>query len=113
MTKINVNGKEYLLTGNSISISGNGNIIVDGEKIDTKDSKIINVSIEGTVQELKMESGVINIKGNVTNISNNCGDIEIEGNVYGSVHTVSGDIECGRVEGTVYTVSGDIRTFNK
>ena len=104
---VSINGKTYY--GNSISVS-KGKVIIDGQNVTPEDTKIINISVEGNIEELKVDyCEKITIKGNAKNITTQSGDIELSGNIEGGVQTMSGDIECGNIGGGVNTMSGDIK----
>lgn len=120
---ISINGKTYF--GSSISIKRN-KIVIDGKVIEDDDQKQINITINGDIQTLDVDScEKINITGNVdqlrtisgdvrvngvsNSVSTTSGDVGVEGNVGGSVTTVSGDVDVeGNINGSVKTVSGDI-----
>ena len=122
---IKLNGKTY--RGNSIQISGN-KVIIDGVVQDTDEKeKIINISVEGDIQNLEVDyakdikitgnvrtvqtsSGDVVIGGSVeNNIQTSSGDVEVDGAVGGGIQTSSGDVKCGAVAGNVKTNSGNIR----
>ena len=106
MNYININGKVITSKGN-ISISGN-KIIIDGAD-QTPDSKVINIQIDGDVQNLKVDyCERITISGNVGDLQTTSGDVEC-GNVNGDVTSTSGDIECNNVGRGVKTTSGDVK----
>ena len=105
MAQIIINGKSYV--GNSISISKN-QIIVNGTKI-VEDSKIINISIEGNVDSLNVDScEKVVVHGFVHSVSTMSGDVECL-DVKKDVKTMSGSVECGNVSGDVSTASGDVK----
>jgi hypothetical protein len=123
MSSITINGNTY--SGNNIVVT-NGKVFVNGKDV-TPDSKHITITVEGNVDEIKVDvcSGV-SILGNVKNINTTSGDVivtgevsgsvettsgdvEIGGNVTGNVETTSGDVECQNISGSVSTVSGDIK----
>lgn len=102
---ISINGDN--ISGRSINISGN-KIIIDGKDV-TPDSKIINISITGDVDNLDVDyCQKIEVIGNVNKLSSTSGDISVSGNVSNSLKTTSGDIECGNVSGDIVTTSGDV-----
>lgn len=105
MSTIRINNNSYV--GNSVVIT-NGKIIIDGKDV-TPNSKEINISIEGDINELKVDAcNKVSVTGNVKNVSTKSGDIEVTGNVEGSIQTMSGDVECGNVGGSISTMSGDV-----
>lgn len=103
----------------------NNRIYIDGDEV-TPDAKNINISVEGNIAELDIDScGALTINGNVDTIragsadididgdvivvTTASGEIDIRGSVNKSVTSASGDIEVrGHVYGNVSTMSGDI-----
>jgi|TARA_R110000851_G_scaffold47424_1_gene115033 hypothetical protein len=120
---ITINGKSYV--GNNVTVRNN-KVIVDGKVWDDKDTKEINITIDGSVDQLEVDaanqikvngnvnklrtsSGDVEVSGNVeAGITTSSGDVEIGGTVGGNVKTMSGDVECGKVSGSVSSMSGDI-----
>ena len=120
---ITVDGNRY--EGNSLLITSDGVIIVDGE-VKGQGSKILNISIQSEhIDSLEVESGSIMVEGDVGRVKTTHGDVEvtgdvsggietvhgdvgISGNVTGDVKTTQGDIECRKIEGSASTVQGDI-----
>ena len=102
---VTINGKSY--TGNTISISGDGDVIIDGVKKDTPLVGKIDVVVNGDINTLDHKSGNIQAN-NVNSVKTISGDVVVNGQVGGDVTTVSGDVACGDVSGNVKTVSGDI-----
>lgn len=106
MGSITINGNSYV--GNSIVVS-NGKVIIDSKDM-TVDGKQINITINGNINDLKVDScEKISVKGNVGSIKTTSGDVDIVGDVSGSVQTMSGDVDCSNIEGSVSTMSGDIK----
>jgi hypothetical protein len=106
MSTITINGNTY--SGNSIVVT-NGKVIVNGKDV-TPDSKEINISVQGNIDELKVDvCSKVSVTGNTKNVSTKSGDIDIAGNVEGSIQTMSGDVDCGNVAGSISTMSGDIK----
>ena len=108
------------ITVNGVTISGSGNIVIDGSNIRVgnnvvsfdaiTDSRNINVVINGDVENLSTMSADVIVHGNAGDVESKSGDITVEGEVRGDVESVSGDIDVkGSVCGRVKTVSGDIR----
>ena len=120
---INKNGRTMIIHGdyvrgqkiNSMVING-GKITIDGKplsELDREDDKIINITIEGDVERLEIDTCTnIHVKGDAKRIKTNMGDIEIHGNVDGDVHTNMGSITCGKVSGDCHTNMGSIRQNN-
>lgn len=109
MSSVTINGKTYI--GNNIIVS-NGKIIID-EKNVTSDDKVINITVNGNIDSLKVDTcNKLEIIGNVTNVNTVSGDVDINGDVSGSIQTVSGDVKCKNVGGSINTLSGDINHNN-
>jgi hypothetical protein len=106
MSTIRINNNSYV--GNSVVIT-NGKIIINGKDV-TPDSKEINISVEGNIDELKVDAcNKVSITGSVKNIATKSGDVEVTGDVDGSIQTMSGDVYCGHVQGSISTMSGDVK----
>lgn len=109
MSSVTINGKTYI--GNNIIVS-NGKIMVDGKNV-TSDDKVINITVNGNIDSLKVDTcNKLEIIGNVTNVNTVSGDVDINGDVNGSIQTVSGDVKCNNVSGSINTLSGDINHNN-
>lgn len=105
MSTITINGNTYF--GNSIVVT-NGKIIIDGKDA-TPESKEINISVQGDINELKVDvCNKVSVKGNAKHVSTKSGNIDVSGNVEGSIQTMSGDVDCGNVAGSISTMSGDV-----
>lgn len=106
--KVTINGKTFECNG-SLNIDGNGNVVINGNKVDTIESKIINVVVLGSVGSLQNTSGNVIIEGNVSEgIKTVSGDVRVNGKITGNVQTVSGDVKSESISGNVKTVSGNI-----
>jgi hypothetical protein len=106
MSTITINGKTF--SGNYIVVT-NGKVFVNGEDV-TPDSKEINISVEGNIDELKVDAcKKVSVNGNVGKVKTTSGDVDITGDVNGGIQTVSGDVDCGNVAGSISTVSGDVK----
>jgi len=102
---ITINGKSY--KGNSITII-NDKVIIDGKEVET-DEKTINITVEGSITKLKVDScNTLEVGGDVHKLTTMSGDVEVSGNVTGSIETMSGDVDCGDVGGGIETMSGDV-----
>lgn len=104
-----INGRTY--TGGSISIMGDGTVIIDG--VVQEGAQLvgpINVTVNGDVESLRTVSGDITVNGSTGSIQSTSGNVQVGGDVSGNVQTVSGDVSCNKVEGGARTVSGDIKT---
>ena len=108
MSVIKINQKTY--RGRNIQISGN-RVIIDGKEVKDEDQKIINITVEGDLEKLNVESAeTVIVKGNVNGDAKTMsGDLEVGGDVTGNVKTMSGDVRCGNIGGKVKTMSGDIK----
>lgn len=104
-----INGVSY--AGNNISVVGN-KVIIDGKEQtgSTGDDKIVNITVNGDIHELKVGNAAdVIVTGNCEIVSVQNGNVAITGYVGGDVNNVNGDIRCGSVHGSVKTVNGDIR----
>lgn len=117
---IHINHSKTVYVGSLMGLTfRNGKLIANGVNIDefekaTKDQKVINITIEGSVGHLDVDScTTIVVQGTANHVKTNMGDINVEGNVEGDVHTNMGDINCGNVEGDCTTNMGDIRRVAK
>jgi DUF4097 and DUF4098 domain-containing protein YvlB len=101
-----INGKSY--HGSSINIV-NGQVVVDGKTLDQVDgSAPINVTIQGSCGEIRLDQGDIVVAGDVDgDVQTGQGDIDCRA-VHGSCQTDQGDIRCGAVGGSCTTGMGDI-----
>ena len=103
---------------NSIQISGNnitriGNkLIIDGQEIDlNKPQQIINITINGNVENLDVPVlGTVNIQGDCKSVDITNGSINIQGSVSCDVKTVNGSIKANSILGKCSTVNGSIKT---
>lgn len=107
--KVVINAKVIETNGKSLSIDGNGNVIIGGNIVNTIEDKKIEVLITGDVENLQTTSGNISVDGNVSkNVKTVSGNVRVSGEISGDVQTVSGDIKSEKILGSVKTVSGDI-----
>lgn len=107
--KVTVNGNVFQTNGGSLSIDGNGNVIINGETVLNIESKNIEVNIVGDVGNLQTTSGDIKVEGTVKgSVKTVSGDVQVNVGVTGDVQTVSGDVESPQISGNVKTVSGNI-----
>ncbi len=109
MSIISING--VTITGNSKSvIISNGKIIIDGKDV-TPDSKEINITVNGNIEQLKADScNTITITGDVKTIQTQSGSVDVTGSINGSVSTMSGSVDCGGdIGGSVSTMSGNVK----
>ena len=106
MSIITINGNTF--SGSNIIVT-NGKVLINGKDV-TPDSKEINISVVGNIEQLKVDAcNKVSVEGNVQSISTKSGDVEVSGDVDGSISTMSGDVDCGHVKGSVSTMSGDIK----
>jgi len=106
MSTITINGNTY--SGNSVVVT-NGKVLINGKDV-TPESKDINISVEGNIEELKVDAcNKVSVTGSVKNIATKSGDVDVTGDVDGSIQTMSGDVDCGHVQGSVSTMSGDVK----
>ena len=106
MSTITINGVTYQ-GGNSIVAIGN-KVLIDGKDV-TPDAKVININVDGNVDELTVDyCQKIVINGNANNVRTSSGDVECK-DVTGSINSTSGDIEAGNIGGNINTTSGDVR----
>jgi DUF4097 and DUF4098 domain-containing protein YvlB len=86
----------------------NGKVLVNGKEI-TTDGKKINISIEGNVENLQVDScDKIIINGDVGRLQTTSGDV-ILNECKGDIKTTSGDVECHGDCQSINTVSGDVK----
>lgn len=105
MASVTINGVSYV--GNSISISDD-KVVIDGVvQAALQTDRIVNVALNGDVENLKLTSGSVKVAGNAGSVSTTSGDITCM-DVGGSVSTVSGNVTARNISGKVSTVSGDI-----
>jgi hypothetical protein len=104
---ITVNGVTY--TGKNITIK-NGKVQIDGNDVTPKDEKVINITVEGNINDLKVDAcESCLITGNVKKVNTGSGDVSITGCCDGDIDTGSGDVEvAGNCGGDIDTGSGDV-----
>jgi len=103
---VSIGDKTY--RGNNIVVT-NGKVFIDGKEADTSDQKTINITVEGNVETLKVDScESVTVTGNAGSVQTSSGMVKIDGHVNGSVQTMSGSVKCGPVSGNINTMSGDI-----
>jgi len=102
-----INGATF--NGSTLNISG-GRVIVNGKDVTPTDTKEINITINGNVDELEVDAcSKISITGDVGNIKTVIGNVDVKGTVNGSIHTVNGNVNCGPISGNVSTTNGNIQ----
>jgi hypothetical protein len=104
---ITINGKTY--QGNNLQITGN-RVYIDGKPVDQEeDEKTINISVDGDIQTLKVDScNQIDVTGNCKSVNSTNGNIQVKGNIEGDVVNKNGNIVCRNVSGSVTTKNGNI-----
>jgi hypothetical protein len=103
-----INGRQINASGRSVSVV-NGNVIIDGRRIDVEPASVYNIVVEGNVEEVSGDFAKIEVKGNAESIKTMSGSARVEGAVAGSVSTMSGSVSVrGSVGGSVSTMSGNI-----
>lgn len=101
-----INGQSY--SGNNVTIQG-GVVTVDGVRQgESLKEKILNITINGRVDNLTTTSGNVTVNGSCDEIETVSGSISC-GEVNGSVETVSGSVKAEVIHGNVRTVSGSIK----
>ena len=104
---ITVGGIKY--QGNNLTITREGDVLIDGELKFVASGPQVNVEIKGDINELTLDKGYVTIQGDVNSIETKSGDVKVGNDVFNGLHTVSGDVEIGgNVDGNVTTVSGDV-----
>ena len=104
MSQIIINEKSF--SGRNVIINNN-KVIVDGIDV-TPDTKEINISVEGNINELTVDvCKTINVNGNVHELQTTSGDVQCN-DVNNGIKTTSGDVECNNVTGNIQTTSGDV-----
>ena len=102
---ITINGETYI--GNSVTIN-NGKVTINGNDV-TPDSKTITISINGNINDLKVDRCVsIDVEGDDGNLKATSGNVNVTGNVTDSIQSTSGNIKCNDVGGSIKTTSGKI-----
>jgi hypothetical protein len=90
----------------------NGVVYIDGKRVDDDEmgpEKTFNITIEGDLGSLSVDSGTVSVAGSATTIKTLSGDVTVDGDVGGGVSTMSGDVTTrGSINGPVSTMSGDV-----
>lgn len=89
---VTINGKTYESKNGDVTIYSNGEVVIDGEKVDTIAQREVHVTVEGDAKSVETMSGDVAVNGSVTNVS-----------------TMSGDVYASSITGKVSTMSGDIK----
>ncbi len=104
-----INGR--VIEGNNVCINGD-KIIVDGrpfEEGNIFESKEINITINGTIKNLKIDGNVNVLSGNVEKIDAS-GSVTVSGDVNGNIDC-NGSVSCGNVTGNV-DANGNVMAKN-
>ena len=110
MATININGVTY--TGNSIRYS-NGKVIIDGKTVDGSNMPIINIKVEGNINQLEVDNAEeITVIGNVTAIETTNGNVKVNGNILENATSINGNINATTIMGKATTKNGNIRYKN-
>ena len=96
--------------GRTINIDGDGEVYIDGKLVHIgKEQRVVNISVEGDVENVSGAFGSIEIAGNAGRVTSASGDVDVAGDVKGDVQSASGDIDAGgNITGSVKTASGDV-----
>jgi hypothetical protein len=107
---VTINGKNY--KGNNVSVINN-EVFIDGKRADqTEDAKVINITIEGSIQELDVDyCDKLEITGDCGSVTSKNGNIQVKGNVSGDVTNKNGNIVCRDVGGDAETKNGDVTHY--
>ena len=109
MVKTIINGEVHYSGSGSICISGGKVTIggVDVEDLNAIDEKVINIVVEGDIENLKTDDADVTVNGSVNIATTKNGNITC-GDVVGDVETKNGNVMCGLVGGDVTTKNGNI-----
>ena len=94
---VSVNGKTYTVTGKNITMIDD-KIYVDGKEITSTESQIINIIIEGNVNQVQC-NGYVEVHGDV-NGNIDCGGSVTCGDITGNIDC-GGSVSCGEVKGDI------------
>lgn len=112
-TTISINGQTITFEGSANNVQvKNGVVMINGKVVDGnyQNDKVINVTVNGNVDNLSTASGDITVTGNVETIQTASGDIKVHGDIKGNITTASGDVSAKTINGNVSSMSGDITT---
>jgi hypothetical protein len=96
MSIVTINGNTY--TGNNVTISQNGVVIIDGKRQDDTVSGVVEVRVEGTLQNLETQASCT-VNGTVLGNLDASGSVSC-GEVGGDVRA-GGSVRCGNVAGNL------------
>jgi len=101
----NINGGNF--EGTNLTVKRN-KVYIDDKLVEI-DDKVINITVNGNIDKLKIDScDSIDIIGNVGSCNTMSGDVKITGDVLANVETMSGNVRCNNIRGNVKTMSGNI-----
>ena len=110
--RINRGGNTYTIKGDNIE-KRDGQWYADDQPVDWerlggqyKEKDVVNIEINGNVQDLTTSGGDVTVNGLVTNLRTGSGNVVCD--TAGNVNTGSGDVHCKHITGKVSTGSGDI-----
>lgn len=105
-TTIVVNGKSF--SGRNVTVI-NGNVIVDGKKMEIPDSKEVKIEIHGDVGILDVDIGEVQVTGSVGNVTTDQGAVTVSGDVKGYVRVDQGNVECHDIFSDVQIDMGNVK----
>lgn len=110
MNKITINGKTITHSGRGDVCISNGKVTIGG--VDVKDlndidEKVINIVVEGNVENLSTDDADVTVNGSVHTVNTKNGNVTC-GDVSGDVETKNGNVMCGSVQGDATTKNGNI-----
>lgn len=114
MPKISINGMEIKFSGigsdikiSNSTVNGKNKIYINGNEISQEicDEKIINITIEGNVNQLTSENGDIEVKGDVEQLDLINGNIKANNITHAK--TMNGNIQASKIE-NAKSVNGNI-----
>lgn len=108
---IKINGKIINVSSVSGDIVIGDKIVINGKTItnfDDYEEKVINITIEGSVDNLTTGNGDVEVKGDVKRVKTTNGTVVCY-DVNGDIKTTNGNINCGNVSGDIDTVNGNVR----
>ena len=112
-SSINIQGGNQTII-NGVNYGDNPKVIIDGKDVSNeyyneKESVIIHIIVEGSVNTVENHNGDIQINGNATTVSNHNGDIDVGNNVLGDAVNKNGNIKCNILHGNATTKNGNIK----
>lgn len=105
-SSVTINGKTY--QGRNISVTGDGNVVVDGVRQKGAVVGPITIVVNGDSKSITTQSGDVRVQGTVNRVETMSGDVDVAGNILGDVSTMSGDITAHAIKGHAQSDSGDV-----